>query len=325
MEYRTLGRTGLRVSEICLGTMQFKWTTDEETSYKVLDAFYEAGGNFIDTADIYSRWAPGLKGGEAETVIGNWMKRHGGSRGIRDKIVLATKVRGRMWDGPDGEGLSRKHILRAVEDSLRRLQTDAIDLYQTHHPDENTPIEETMRALDDLVRQGKVRHLGCSNYSGHLLEEAVLASRRAGVSEYLTHQPHYSLVERENFEKNVLPVVKKYGLAVIPYSPLGRGFLTGKYRRGQPLPDSGRRGAVEGMLTEKNFALLDKLEELGRARGKAPAQMALGWLLTKEFVAVPIVGANTPEQLANSLGAAGLKLSADEMKVLDEMTAWAEG
>ena len=322
MEYRILGRTGLRVSEICLGTMQFKWTTDEETSYKVLDAFYEAGGNFIDTADIYSRWAPGLKGGEAETVIGNWMKRHGGSRGIRDKIVLATKVRGRMWDGPDGEGLSRQHILRAVEDSLRRLQTDAIDLYQTHHPDENTPIEETMRALDDLVRQGKVRYLGCSNYSGHLLEEAVLASRRAGVSEYLTHQPHYSLVERENFEKNVLPVVKKYGLAVIPYSPLGRGFLTGKYRRGQPLPDSGRRGAVEGMLTEKNFALLDKLEELGRARGKTPAQMALGWLLTKEFVAVPIVGANTPEQLANSLGAAGLKLSADEMKALDEMSGW---
>ena len=322
MEYRTLGRTGLRVSEICLGTMQFKWTTDEETSYKVLDAFYEAGGNFIDTADIYSRWAPGLKGGEAETVIGNWMKRHGGSRGIRDKIVLATKVRGRMWDGPDGEGLSRKHILRAVGDSLRRLQTDAIDLYQTHHPDENTPIEETMRALDDLVRQGKVRHLGCSNYSGHLLEEAVLASRRAGVSEYLTHQPHYSLVERENFEKNVLPVVKKYGLAVIPYSPLGRGFLTGKYRRGQPLPDSKRRGAVEGMLTEKNFALLDKLEELGRARGKAPAQMALGWLLTQEFVAAPIIGANTPEQLANSLGAAGLKLSADEMKVLDEMSNW---
>jgi len=324
MEYRTLGRTGLRVSEICLGTMQFKWTTDEETSYKVLDAFYEAGGNFIDTADIYSRWAPGLKGGEAETVIGNWMKRHGGSRGIRDKIVLATKVRGRMWDGPDGEGLSRKHILRAVEDSLRRLQTEAIDLYQTHHPDENTPIEETMRALDDLVRQGKVRHLGCSNYSGHLLEEAVLASRRAGVSEYLTHQPHYSLVERENFEKNVLPVVKKYGLVVIPYSPLGRGFLTGKYRRGQPLPDSGRRGAVEGLLTEKNFALLDKLEELGRARGKTPAQMALGWLLTKEFVAAPIIGANTPEQLANSLGAAGLKLSADEMKVLDEMTAWGQ-
>ena len=321
MEYRTLGRTGLQVSEICLGTMQFKWTTDEDTSYKVLDAFYEAGGNFIDTADVYSRWAPGLKGGEGETIIGAWMKR----KGNRPNIVLATKVRGRMWDGPDGEGLSRTHILRAVEDSLRRLQTDTIDLYQTHSPDENTPIEETMRALDELVRQGKVRYLGCSNYNGVLLEEAVTVARRAGLNEYLTHQPHYSLVERENFEKNVLPVVKKYEIAVIPYSPLGRGFLTGKYRRGQPVPKSGRRGAVQPLLTEKNFALLDKLEELGRARGKTPGQMALGWVLTKELVAAPIIGANTPEQLANSLGAVGLKLNDEEMRVLDEMTALSKG
>ena len=318
MEYRLLGKTGLRVSEICLGTMQFKWTTDEATSYAVLDAFSAAGGNFIDTADVYSRWAPGLVGGEAETVIGEWMKR----RGNRSQIVLATKVRGKMWDGPDGEGLSRAHILRAVEDSLRRLQTDYIDLYQTHSPDENTPIEETLRALDDLVRQGKARSIGCSNYSGAQLEDAILTARRAGLSEYLTIQPHWSLVERQNFEQNTLPVVKKYGLAIIPYSPLGRGFLTGKYRRGQPLPESKRLGSVEKLLTDKNFALLDKLEELGRARGKTPGQIALGWLLTKELVAAPIIGANTPEQLADSLGAVGLKLSADEMQLLDEMTAW---
>ncbi len=319
MEYRTLGRTGLRISEICLGSMQFKWTTDEATSYAVLAAFYEAGGNFIDTADIYSRWAPGLRGGEAETVIGEWMKR----RGNRDKIVLATKVRGRMWDGPDGEGLSRTHILRAVEGSLRRLQTDTLDLYQTHSPDENTPIEETMRALDELVQQGKVRCLGCSNYNGPLLEEAVQTARRAGLNEYLTHQPHYSLVERENFEKNVLPAVKMYGLAVISYSPLGRGFLTGKYRRGQPLPESKRRSSVEKFLTDKNFDLLDRLEALGHARGKTPGQMALGWLLTQDFVAAPIVGANTPAQLADSLGAAGLRLNDEEMRVLNEMTVWA--
>jgi len=318
MEYRLLGKTGLRVSEICLGTMQFKWTTDEATSYAVLDAFSAAGGNFIDTADVYSRWAPGLVGGEAETVIGEWMKR----RGNRSQVVLATKVRGKMWDGPDGEGLSRAHILRAVEDSLRRLQTDYIDLYQTHSPDENTPIEETLRALDDLVRQGKARSIGCSNYSGAQLEDAILTARRAGLSEYLTIQPHWSLVERQNFEQNTLPVVKKYGLAIIPYSPLGRGFLTGKYRRGQPLPESKRLGSVEKLLTDKNFALLDKLEELGRARGKTPGQIALGWLLTKELVAAPIIGANTPEQLADSLGAVGLKLSADEMQILDEMTAW---
>ena len=319
MEYRTLGHTGLRVSEICLGTMQFKWTTDEEMSYKVLDAFYEAGGNFIDTADVYSRWAPGLKGGEAETVIGTWLKR----KVNREKIVLATKVRGRMWDGPDGEGLSRTHILRAVEDSLRRLQTDTIDLYQTHSPDEKTPIEETMRALDELVKQGKVRYLGCSNYNGVQLEEAVTVARQAGVKEYLTHQPHYSLVERENFEKNVLPVVKKYGIAVIPYSPLGRGFLTGKYQRGQPLPESGRRSAVQPLLNDKNFDLLDKLEALGHARGKTPAQMALGWLLAKDYITAPIIGANTPEQLADSLGAVGLSLSAEETRVLDEMTMYA--
>ncbi|MGH2523257.1 MAG: aldo/keto reductase [Anaerolineales bacterium] len=320
MNYRTLGQTGLRVSDICLGTMQFKWTTDEATSYAVLDAFYEAGGNFIDTADVYTRWAEGLKGGEAETIIGEWMQR----KGNRDTIILATKVRGRMWEGPDGEGLSRAHILRAAEDSLRRLKTDHIDLYQTHSPDEKTPIEETLRALDDMVRQGKVRYIGCSNYNGKQLEEAILTARRAGVSEYLTSQPHWSLVERENFEKNTLPVVLKYGLGIIPYSPLGKGFLTGKYRRGQPLPESKRLGSVQSLLTDRNFDLLEKLEALGRARGRSPGQMALGWLLSKPQVASVIIGANTPAQLADSLGASGLTLSEEEMRVLDEMTAWIE-
>jgi len=318
VNYRPLGRTGLRVSEICLGTMQFKWTTDEAASYRVLDAFAAAGGNFIDTADVYTRWAPGLQGGEAETIIGEWLKR----RGNRKEIILATKVRGRMWDGPAGEGLSRAHIRRAVDDSLRRLQTDYIDLYQSHSPDEAAPIEETMRAFDDLVKQGKVRFVGCSNYDGRQLEEAVTTARQAGLSEYLTIQPHWSLVERESFEKNALPVVRKYDLAIIPYSPLGRGFLTGKYRRGQPLPESKRLSSVQKLLTDRNFDLLDRLEDLGRARGRTAGQMALGWLLTKDLMAAPIVGANTPEQLANSLGAAGLKLSADEMKVLDEMSNW---
>ena len=316
MEYRALGRTGLKVSEICLGTMQFKWTTDEATSYAVLDAFVEGGGNFIDTADIYSRWAAGCVGGEAETIIGYWLKR----KGNRDQIVLATKVRGPMWDGPDGEGLSRAHILRAAEDSLRRLQTDTIDLYQAHWPDEKTPIEETLRAFDDLVKQGKVRYLGCSNYSGAQLTEAINTARQAGLAEYLTLQPHYSLVERENFETNAYPAVKQFGLAILPYSPLGKGFLTGKYRRGQPLPDSKRTGSVEKLLTDKNFALLDKLEELGQVRGKTPGQMALGWLLTKDRVAAPIIGANTPAQLADSLGAAGLRLTEAEMEELDRLS-----
>jgi aryl-alcohol dehydrogenase-like predicted oxidoreductase len=299
--------------------MQFLWTTDEANSYAVLDAFVAAGGNFIDTADVYSRWAPGLKGGDAETVIGNWMKRSG----QRADLVVATKVRGRMWDGPNGEGLSRAHILRAVEDSLRRLQTDYIDLYQTHAPDLKTPIDETLRALDDLVRQGKVRYAGCSNYNGYQLMEATLTARHAGLHEFVSLQPHYSLVERENFERHTLPVVGQFGLGIIPYSPLGRGFLTGKYRRGQPLPDSLRAAGVKGLLTDKNFDLLDKLEALGQARSATPAQMALGWLLSKDNVSSVIIGANTTEQLADSLGASGLRLSADEMQALDQLSAYA--
>ena len=317
MNFRYLGHTGLQVSEICLGTMQFLWTTDEPNSNAVLDAFVDAGGTFIDTADVYTRWAKGLHGGEAETVIGTWLKR----RGNREDLVLATKVRGRMWDGPNGEGLSRAHIVRAVEGSLRRLQTDYIDLYQTHSPDVNTPIDETLRALDDLVHQGKVRYAGCSNYNGYQLMEAVLVARHAGLNEYISIQPHYSLVERDNFEKNTYPVVRQLGLGIIPYSPLGRGFLTGKYRRGQPLPDSQRAAAVQSLLTDKFFNLLEQLEALGQARNKSIAQMALGWLLTKPQVSAVIIGANTTEQLADSLGAAGLRLSDEEMQKLDALSA----
>ncbi|MEK7440174.1 MAG: aldo/keto reductase [Chloroflexota bacterium] len=318
MEHRYLGNSGLQVSDICLGTMQFLWTTDEPNSFAVLNAYVEAGGDFIDTADVYSRWAPGLKGGEAETIIGKWMK----EKGNRQDIVLATKVRGRMWDGANGEGLSRVHIMRAVEDSLRRLQTDTIELYQTHSPDLNTPIEETMRAMDDLVHQGKVRYVGCSNYNGWQLMEAILTSRQAGISEYISIQPHWSLVEREIFERDVYPVVKKFNIGIVPYSPLGRGFLTGKYRRNQPPPDSKRFSSVQKVLTDKNFDLLDKIEEIARNRNKTAAQISLAWILTKPNVTAPIIGANNVEQLKDSLGATGLKLSDEEMNVLDKMSEW---
>ena len=197
MEYRILGRTGLRVSELCLGTMTFRWTSTEQEAIEVMDAAHAAGINFFDTADVYSRWAPGNPGGVAEEIIGKWMTTRKVSR---SSLILATKARGRMWEGPDGEGLSRKHIMRAVQDSLRRLRTDYIDLYQSHSPDENTPQEETLRAFDDLVKQGKVRYIGCSNFKADQLREALAVSAKFHLARYDTLQPHYNLIWRQEFE-----------------------------------------------------------------------------------------------------------------------------
>jgi aryl-alcohol dehydrogenase-like predicted oxidoreductase len=321
MEIRRLGRTGLQVSELALGTMQFGWTTDEQNAFAVMDAYVGAGGNLIDTADIYSRWAEGNPGGVSEEIIGRWMK----ARGNRHDVVLATKVRGRMWEGPNGEGLSRAHILRAVEDSLRRLQTDYIDLYQTHFFDADTPIEETMRTLDDLLRAGKVRYVGCSNYPAWRLVEALWASDKHGFTSYVSLQPHYNLVHREEFEKDLADVVRKYGLGVINYSPLAAGFLTGKYRRDEPLPDSARAKRIrERHFSERKFALLDRMEEIGREHGQGILQVALAWLLSNPLVTAPIVGANNVEQLESSLATVGFRLSDEEMRALDDLSAWQE-
>ncbi len=319
MEYRRLGRTGLKVSELCLGTMQWGWTADETTAFAVMDAFVEAGGNFIDTADVYSRWAPGNPGGVSEEIIGRWMQ----ERGNRRQIVLATKVRGRMWDGANGEGLSRQHIMAAVEDSLRRLQTDTIDLYQTHWFDADTPIDETMRALDDLVRQGKVRYLGASNIPAWRLTKALWTSDILGVARYDSLQPHYSLAHRAEFERELKELCAAEGIGVIPYSPLEGGFLTGKYRRGEPVPESARASGIERrFLNDRGFTILEALEKLGQARGKSIAQMALAWQLTQPVITSPIIGANSIEQLNDSLGAVGLRLSEEEMKALDAASAW---
>ncbi len=319
MEYRNLGRTGLKVSELCLGTMQFGWTTDEENAFAVMDAFLEAGGNFLDTADVYSNWALGNSGGVAETIIGKWMRQ----RSNRHQIVLATKVRGRMWEGPNGEGLSRAHIMKAIDDSLRRLDTDYIDLYQPHWFDPNTPIEETLRALDDLVHQGKVHYLGCSNYPAWRLCQALWTSDRVGLARYDSLQPHYNLVHRAEFERELLPLCQEQRLGVIPYSPLAGGFLTGKYHKEGPLPESARaHEIVDRYFSDKNFTLLERLETLGKKRGKTILQIALGWLLTNPVVTSPIIGANTMEQLREILGAVGLRLSQKEMATLNELSAW---
>jgi aryl-alcohol dehydrogenase-like predicted oxidoreductase len=299
--------------------MQFGWTADEQTACAIMDYFVETGGNLLDTADIYSNWVDGNPGGVSEEIIGRWMK----DRRNRQDIVLATKVRGRMWEGPNGEGLSRAHILRAVDASLRRLQTDHIDLYQTHWFDASTPIEETMRALDDLVRVGKVRYVGCSNYPAWRLVEALWVADKHGLASYVSLQPHYNLVHREEFEREMADVVGKYSIGVIPYSPLGGGFLTGKYRKGKSLPDSARAERVrDRYLGERNSALLKGMEEIGAAHGQGVLQVALAWLLTSPLVTAPIVGANTVEQLQASLGAVGFRLTPAEMEVLDDLSAW---
>ncbi len=320
MEYRSLGRTGLKVSALCLGTMQFGWSVDESGSHQVLSAAFEAGINFIDTADVYSRWVEGNPGGVAEAIIGNWLKKTGLPR---DAVVIATKVRGQMGSGPNAEGLSRKHIFQAVEDSLRRLQTDYLDLYQAHSFDESTPIEETLSAFDDLVRQGKVRYIGASNYPAWRLMQALWASQRLGLARYDSFQPHYNLVHREEFERELADVCRAYGLGVIPYSPLAGGFLTGKYRRDQTPPESVRLSRVQLYFTPRNFDLLERMEALGKEKGGASvSQMALAWMLAEPVVTAPIIGPRSPEQLRDNLGALDLQLSSEECTFLSSSTDW---
>ena len=319
MRYKKFGNTGLEVSVICLGTMQFGWSTDEKTSFKILDKFFGEGGNFIDTADVYSRWVEGNPGGVSERIIGKWMK----SRNVRGRIVLATKVRGRMWEGPNGEGLSRKHIMKAVEDSLRRLQTDYIDLYQVHWPDWDTPLEETLRALDDLVRDGKVRYIGASNYPAWYLTKALWISDKYGLHRFESIQPQYSLVYREEFEKELMPLAEDQKLAVIPYSPLAGGFLTGKYKRNRPLPPSPRAETIKRrFFTEKNFTIIEELEKMAFKYAAKVSQIALAWLLSKSYITAPIIGASSVEQLMENLGALDVELEEEDLKKLDEISSW---
>lgn len=323
MEYRKLGRTGLKVSELCLGTMTFLWTSDERTSFDVLSAFRDAGGNFLDTADIYSRWAPGNPGGTAEMVIGKWIR---ANTIPRDHVIIATKGRSAMGDAPNDQGASRAHLLKALEDSLRRLQTDYVDLYQIHWPDYDTPHEETLRALDDMVTAGKVRYIGASNYPAWWLMKSLWVSDVHRFVRFESLQPHYNLMHRAEFERELMPLCRDQHIGVIPYSPLAGGFLTGKYRRGQPIPPGSRGQESERIRqyteSERGQKAIDKLEEIGQAHGKTIAQTALAWLLSNPVITAPIIGANTVEQLREGLGAAGYRLSADEIKALNDITAW---
>ncbi len=316
MNYRFMGRTGLKVSELCLGTQTFGWGADEPTAHALADRFVEAGGNFFDTSNIYNQ-------GQSETMLGSWLKR----RGERSRFVIATKVFFRTGDGPNDTGLSRKHILDQVESSLRRLQTDHVDLYQMHCFDASTPLEETLRALDDLVRAGKVRYIGASNYAPSQLARAIMLSAQYGWSRFDCLQAEYSLLVRST-EWELLPLCRDQGIGLICWSPLAGGWLSGKYRRDQPPPPDSRVGRAdrwddlpEQRESERTWRIVDALREVAAERGKTPAQVALNWLLQQPGAIAPIIGTRTIAQLDDNLGSIGWALSGDELARLDAASA----
>lgn len=314
MKLRRLGRTGLKVSNLCLGAMTFgnaQWGCDEPTAGRIVARFLDAGGNFIDTADVYSN-------GVSEEITGRAL------RSRRQQIVLATKVAGPMGAGPNDLGVSRKHILDAVDASLRRLGTDYIDLYQVHAYDPTTPLDETLRALDACVRAGKVRYLGCSNYSAWQLMKATALARELGTSRFDSLQPQYSLVCR-TIEREHIPLCQEEGIGVVPWSPLGGGLLTGKIRKGAAAP-AGSRAAVDASMrerfsSERNLAIAETLAGVAATLGKTSSQVALAWLIGQPGVSAPIFGARTLEQLEDNLGAADLVLPEEARKRLDEASA----
>ena len=311
MEYRAFGRTGVKVSELCLGAMMFGGPTEERDSIPIIDAALDAGINFIDTANVYSR-------GRSEEVVGAALR--GGSK--RDRVFLASKVHGRMDDDdPNAQGNSRRHILAQCEASLRRLGTDWIDLYQIHRPEPGVPIDETLRALDDLVHQGKIRYIGFSTFAAWQVVESIWVAKELGLHRVVCEQPPYNLLDRR-IERELVPVAQSYGLALIPWSPLASGFLTGKYRRGAEHPAGSRLARQHGdgrQYGEPAFAVLDVVEELAKDKGCTPSQVALAWCSDQPAVTSPIIGPRTMEQLQDNLGALEVELDTKDLQRLDEV------
>lgn len=315
MEHRELGRSGLQLAPLMLGGNVFGWTADEATSFRILDAFVAGGGNAIDTADGYSVWVPGHVGGESETIIGKWLRR----RGRRDDVLLATKV---GWEvNPENKGLRKDYILRAVEGSLRRLQTDYIDLYQSHRDDPTTPVTETLEAYAQLVQEGKVRAIGASNFTAERLRESLAASAAHGFPRYESLQPLYNLYDRAEFEQQLLPLVREEHLGVIPYYGLAAGFLTGKYRTTADLQKSARGGGVgQKYLNEKGLRILGALDAVAARQQATPAQVALAWILAQPGLTAPIASATSAEQVQELLHATELKLSPADLQELQQVS-----
>lgn len=311
MHRKPLGNSGLTLPPIVFGGNVFGWTADPVTSFRLLDALMEAGLNAIDTADVYSRWVPGHAGGESEAIIGVWLKNRGG----RDKMLIATKCGLEMW--PQKKGLSKSRILAAVEESLLRLQTDYIDLYQAHRDDPETPLEETMEAFAMLVRQGKVRALGASNYSAPRLAQALKASRELGLPRFESLQPHYNLVERKEYEGALEQLCLSENIGVINYYSLAGGFLTGKYRPESDLANNPRAGSVQKYLNPKGFAVVEALRAQAERLHATPAQVALAWSIARPSITAPIASATSLEQLEGLVKAARLHLDSEAVEALD--------
>ena len=316
MEKRQLGNSDIKVAPLTFGGNVFGWTIDEKTSFEILDAFVAAGLNLIDTADTYSTWVPGNKGGESETVIGNWLKK----RGNRDQVIIATKVGGDMGQGK--KDLSKKHIRKAVEDSLRRLQTDYIDLYQSHYDDPDTPVEETLSIYAELVEEGKVRIIGASNFTKERLLESLNVSKQFNYPSYQTLQPLYNLYDREPFEKELEPFCVERSIGVLNYYALASGFLSGKYRSEADLSKSARGGGIKKYLNERGFNILAGLDEVAKRYSSTPASIALAWVLARPSVTAPIASATSISQLDSLVKATELQLDEEAIALLDKASAW---
>lgn len=311
MEKRNLGRSALKTAPLVFGGNVFGWTIDEKTSFKLLDQFADAGFNMIDTADIYSRWANGNSGGESETILGNWLKK----RGKRHDMLIATKAGGEM---DYGKGLTKKHIQRAVEESLNRLQIETIDLYQSHFDDLNTPVQDTLEAYAHLIKEGKVKAIGASNFSAKRLEQAMKASEREGLPRYDALQPLYNLYDRKEFEEGTREVCKKYDIGVISYYSLASGFLTGKYRSKDDLGKSKRGSKVEKYMSERGNRILTALDEVADQHDTSQASVSLAWVMAQPGLTAPIASATTSAQLAELIDAVHLKLSEKDILKLNE-------
>ncbi|WEK20910.1 MAG: aldo/keto reductase [Candidatus Pedobacter colombiensis] len=311
MKKRKLGNTDIEIAPLIFGGNVFGWTADENKSFRLLDLFFENGFNCVDTADGYSYWVPGNKGGESETIIGNWLRK----TGKRKDMIIATKVGWEM--GPEKRGLSKKYILTEVETSLKRLQTDYIDLYQSHIDDLNAPIDETLEAYEQLIKEGKVRSIGASNFSANRLEESLLISKQRNLPEYKTFQPKYNLYDRE-FEAEYSEVVKKYNLSVITYASLGSGFLSGKYQSEKDFSKSPRGGGMAKYLNEKGFAILKSLKDLTAKYNCSHASVALAWLIQNPLVTAPIVSATSESQLNELMKSTKINLSKEDIELLNK-------